>query len=96
MVRITLPLPADQILIPIEETRGHWRATMRRVTIGAAIRIACETRRITATRRLERQRRGEVPTLAHGYVGITSIITPDIILLHLERSALHRAPASIT
>ena len=72
VVRLTLPLPADNILIPIEETRGHWRAAMRRVTLCAAIRTARETRRITATRRLERQRRGEVPPLAHGYVDITS------------------------
>ena len=45
---------------------------MRRVTLCSAVRTAREARRTTATRRLERQRRGEVPPLVHGYVDVTS------------------------
>ena len=44
---------------------------MRRVTLGSAIRNARSARRIMAARRLERQRRGEVPPLVPGYVDVT-------------------------
>ena len=45
---------------------------MRRVILCSAIRCARLRRKVTATRRLERQRRGEVPSLVHGFVDITS------------------------
>ena len=45
---------------------------MRRATVGSAIRNARSARRIMAARRLERQRRGEVPPLVPGYVDVTS------------------------
>ena len=71
IVRLTMPLPADTIIIPLEESRGHWRTSMRRVTLSSAVRAARGARRTTATRRLERQRRGEVPPLVQGYVDVT-------------------------
>ena len=45
---------------------------MRRVTLNSAVRNAREARRTMATRRLARQRRGEVPSLVPGYVDVTS------------------------
>ena len=72
MVYLQLPLPADNIRIPIEDTIGHYRTPTRRVTLCSAIRCARLRRKVTAIRRLERQRRGEVPSLAHGFVDITS------------------------
>ena len=72
VVRLTMPLPADIKNIPWEESRGHWRAAMRRVSLNSAVRSAREARRTMATRRLERQRRGEVPSLVPGYVDVTS------------------------
>ena len=72
IVHFKLPLPADNIRVPVEETRGHWSASLRRVTVGSNIRVARIMRRITASRRLERQRRGEVPPLAPGVVDVSS------------------------
>ena len=44
---------------------------MRRVTLCSAVRTGREARRTTANRRLEKQRRGEVPPLVNGYVDVT-------------------------
>ena len=72
IVRITVPLPAGNHSIPWNGSKGHWRASMRRATVVSAIRNSRGARRIMVTRRLERQRRGEVPSLVPGYVDITS------------------------
>ena len=72
IVHLKLPLLAVNTRVPVEETRGHWSALLRRVTVGSNIRRAGIRRKITASRRLERQRRGEVPALAPGFVDVLS------------------------
>ena len=66
-VLITLALPADETRVPIEGAASHWRDHLKETTAGANIRKALFLRRRQASRRFERQRKGEVPPLAPGF-----------------------------
>ena len=70
IVHPKLPLQADVTCVPAKETNGLWSTPLNQVTVGSNIRRARIGRRLNASRRLERQRRGEV--LVHGFVDITS------------------------
>ena len=61
-----LGLPADEARVPIEDPAPHCRNPVKETTVGANICKVCFLRRRPASRRLERQRRGEVPTFSLG------------------------------
>ena len=65
-VQIKLGLPADEARVPIEDPAPHWRNPVKETTVGANICTACFLRSRPASRRLERKRRGEVPTFSPG------------------------------
>ena len=71
IVHLKLPLPADETFVPLEEKNGLWSTLLNQVTVGSNIRRARIGRRLNAFRRLERQRRGEVPALVLRFVDIT-------------------------
>ena len=72
IVPLKLPLPAYETCVPAEEAKGLWSTHLNQVTVGSNIRRARIARRLNASRRLERKRRGEVPALVLGFVDITS------------------------
>ena len=64
IVHLRALLPADETLVLVEENNGVWSIPPKEVAVGSNIRRANIRRTRQATRRFERQRRGEVPTLA--------------------------------
>ena len=66
-VQNKLGLPADEARVPIEDPAPHWRNPVKETTVGANICKASFLRSRPASRRIERQRRGEVPTLSLGF-----------------------------
>ena len=72
IVHLKLLLEAYETCVPAEEAKGLWSTHLNQVTVGSNIRRARIARRLIASRRLERQRRREVPALVLGFVDITS------------------------
>ena len=66
-VQNKLGLPADEARVPIEDPAPHWRNPVKETTVGANICKASFRRSRPASRRIERQRIREVPTLSLGF-----------------------------
>ena len=70
IVHLRVPLPADETRVPVEEHNCLWTILVKEVAVGSNIRRATIKLKWQATRRLERQRRGEVPNLAVGFIDV--------------------------
>ena len=90
IVHLRVPLPADETRVPAEENNGLWSIPLKDFTVSSNIRRVNIARKRQATRRFERQRRGEVPTLALGFLDVSS----NLYTGHRSSTGTKRSSAS--